>query len=282
MSHKKNNAFHNKAIRHFTHVKKGTIFTLLGVLVLLCALLYGVSYKNQPQAPVGDQTTLAVKITTDPAATNGSQPTGTKQKTSATTAPAKTLPAETKGDWKLLLINNSHPLPENFPVSIKKLPNGQAVDERVYPFLERMLEDARADGLKPVVCSSYRTKEDQSDLYGNKVGKYTADGFGEEEAMARAAGWVATPGTSEHQAGLSVDIVDINNQNLNETQETTPVSLWMKEHCTKYGFILRYPTEKNKITGVNYEPWHYRYVGVKAAAEIMEKGITLEEYLNAA
>lgn len=290
MSEQKGGAFFQKAANHFMHVKKGTILTLLGILGLACAMLYGISYKTQ-KAPVSDQTTLAVTITTtepftsrqDTTAAPEERPQSTAQ-SAGTTAPAqnKAMPAETEGTWKLLLVNNSHPLPENFPVSVKSLPNGQAVDERVYPFLERMLEDARAEGLRPVVCSSYRTREDQSGLYGNKVNKYKNDGFEEEEAMARAAAWVAAPGTSEHQAGLSVDIVDINNQNLNETQESTPVSLWMKENCAKYGFILRYPTERNKITGVSYEPWHYRYVGIAAATEIMEKGITLEEYLEQA
>lgn len=289
MSEEKNSAFSEKAAKHFSNVKKGTVLTLVGVLVLLCALLYGISYKTQGKTPVVEQTTLAVPQTTAEATeteTNTEKTTSEKTtapSTAATTEAVtkpKAMPAETDGDWKLLLVNNSHPLPEKFPVSVKSLPNGQAVDERVYPFLEKMLSDARAEGLKPVVCSSYRSHEDQSGLYDNKVKKYKDDGFDEEEAMARAAAWVATPGTSEHQAGLSVDIVDINNQNLDETQEGTPVSLWLKENCAKYGFIVRYPTDKSQITGVSYEPWHYRYVGIAAATEIMEKGITLEEYLG--
>lgn len=292
MSEKQDYTFSEKAKNHFSRVKKGTVYTLLGILVLLCALLYGISYKTAKK-PVVEQTTLAVpvtdKSTTEQAATTGRQSSTTKETQRESTTQSATvpreklpLPAETQGDWKLLLVNNTHPLPEKFPVSVKELPNGQAVDERVYPFLERMLEDARSEGLQPVVCSSYRTPDTQAALYEKRVERYKEDGFEEEEAMVRASAWVATPGTSEHQAGLSVDIVDIDNQNLDSTQENTPVSLWLKENCSKYGFIVRYPTEKNKITGVSYEPWHYRYVGIAAASEITEKRITLEEYLGQA
>ena len=91
--------------------------------------------------------------------------------------------------------------------------------------------------------------------------------------------WVARPGTSEHQTGLAVDIVDTSYQILDEGQENTPVQQWLMAHCAEYGFILRYPTDKSEITGVGYEPWHYRYVGVEAAREIMANGLCLEEYL---
>ena len=98
------------------------------------------------------------------------------------------------------------------------------------------------------------------------------------EAEEKVAYWVARPGTSEHQAGLAVDIVDTNYQSLDEQQEETPVQLWLMEHCAEYGFILRYPSGKSDLTGVGYEPWHYRYVGEEAAREIMDQGVCLEEY----
>ena len=97
----------------------------------------------------------------------------------------------------------------------------------------------------------------------------------------QAAAWVARPGTSEHQAGLAVDIVDTAYQLLDKAQEDRPVQQWLMAHCAEYGFILRYPTGKSDLTGVNYEPWHYRYVGQEAAREIMDQGLCLEEYLAA-
>ena len=91
--------------------------------------------------------------------------------------------------------------------------------------------------------------------------------------------WVARSGTSEHQTGLAVDIVDMSYQILDKKQESTPVQKWLMVHCAEYGFILCYPTDKSALTGINYEPWHYRYVGAEAAKEIMESGLCLEEYL---
>ena len=87
-------------------------------------------------------------------------------------------------------------------------------------------------------------------------------------------------GTSEHEAGLALDIVASNYQELNEEQEKTPVQKWLMENCHKYGFVLRYPTEKKDITKINYEPWHYRYVGVKNATFMKEKNLCLEEYIE--
>lgn len=182
--------------------------------------------------------------------------------------------------WKLLLVNRDNPLPEDFAVpTLKQLRNGHAVDARAYPALQMMLDDARAAGLEPVVCSSYRSQERQEVLFQQQVQKWIAKGYGKEEAEQQASRWVALPGTSEHQTGLAVDIVDVSYQLLNEKQESTPVQQWLMAHCAEYGFILRYPTDKSDITGIGYEPWHYRFVGVEAAKKIMEQGICLEEYL---
>lgn len=89
-------------------------------------------------------------------------------------------------------------------------------------------------------------------------------------------------GTSEHQLGLAADIVAADYQVLEEEQENTPEQQWLMAHCQEYGFILRYPRDKQGLTGVGYEPWHYRYVGVEAAQEIMSQGLCLEEYLGQA
>lgn len=189
-------------------------------------------------------------------------------------------PSETGADWNLLLVNGDNPLPEDFQVpELTQLKNGHAVDSRIYPALQQMVDDARAAGLSPLICSSYRTQEKQQTLFDQQVQKYLARGCSQEEARQEAARWVALPGTSEHQSGLAVDIVDTANQNLNQQQEDTPVQQWLMTHCADYGFILRYPTDKGEETGIGYEPWHYRYVGTEAAREIMGQGLCLEEYL---
>ncbi|WP_227020498.1 M15 family metallopeptidase [Sinanaerobacter chloroacetimidivorans] len=184
------------------------------------------------------------------------------------------------GQWNLLLINKNHPVPENFNVELVQLKNGQAFDQRAYPDLQNMMEDARASGLSPYICSSYRTMEKQTTLYNKQVEKYQEQGYSLEDAKEQAGKWVAVPGTSEHQIGLAVDIVAESNQVLDKSQENTAEQIWLMENCYKYGFILRYPDHKSDITGIGYEPWHYRYVGKEAAAEITQRGICLEEYLD--
>ena len=88
------------------------------------------------------------------------------------------------------------------------------------------------------------------------------------------------PGTSEHQLGLAVDIVDVNYPYLDDHQATMPAQKWLMEHCWEYGFVLRYPDDKTDVTGIIYEPWHYRYVGKELAAELYELGLTVEEYMQ--
>lgn len=184
-------------------------------------------------------------------------------------------------EWNLLLINKDHSLPDDFTVpELTQLRNGHAIDARIYPSLQEMMDACRADGLDPLICSSFRTQEQQKELFSDKIDSLLAQGYSQNKAESEAALWVARPGTSEHQAGLAVDIVDTSYQQLDREQEYTPVQKWLMEHCAEYGFILRYPTDKSDITGIGYEPWHYRYVGREAAQFMMEKGICLEEYLE--
>lgn len=182
-------------------------------------------------------------------------------------------------DWSLVLVNETHSIPEDFSVETTALSGGHAVDSRIYQALQNMLDAARAEGLSPLICSSYRTMEKQTSLYNAQVDSWLNQGYSLEEAKEQAAQWVAPPGYSEHQTGLALDIVAASYQMLNEAQEDTPEQIWLMEHCAEYGFILRYPSDKSHITGIGYEPWHYRYVG-EAAKVIMEQGICLEEYLD--
>lgn len=196
----------------------------------------------------------------------------------ADTTQTTTAPAEQ--DWQLLLVNPWNKLPEDFTVELKKLPNGLKVDTRVYDDLTAMLSDCRKAGLRPVVCSAYRTAETQTRLYNNKIARLQAAGYSREAAIRQAGRWVAAPGTSEHQTGLAVDLVAASYQVLDKKQEQTKEQKWLMEHCWEYGFILRYPSDKSAITGIGYEPWHYRYVGKEAAKAMRESGLCLEEYLT--
>jgi len=183
-------------------------------------------------------------------------------------------------DWKLILVNKWNKVPRKYSVNRIELNNGHSIDERAYPDLQDMMDAARAEGLSPILCSSYRTSNQQRTLYERQVQKYLDKGYSQEEAEAEAGKWVALPGTSEHQTGLAVDIVALSYQLLDRGQEDTAEQKWLMENSYKYGYILRYPTDKSDITGIYYEPWHYRYVGKEAAKEIYESGLCLEEYLG--
>ena len=183
-------------------------------------------------------------------------------------------------DWQLVLVNPWNKLPEDFRVELKKLSNDLRVDARIYDDLSAMLSDCRKAGLSPLVCSAYRSQETQTRLYRNKISRLRAAGYTAEKAVQEAGRWVAVPGTSEHQTGLAVDLVAASYQILDQKQEQTAEQKWLMEHCWEYGFILRYPTDKSEITGIGYEPWHYRYVGKTAAAAIHDSGLCLEEYLQ--
>ena len=228
----------------------------------------------------GSGTSDRDRTTQDEPGTPIPSPMGSASQPDPTLIPTSDDPVSAGDNWALILVNWEHALPDDFSVpELTQLRNGHAVDSRAYPALQTMMDEARAAGLQPLICSSYRTQDTQERLFGQEVQSWMDRGYIREEAVDRAAMWVAPPGTSEHQTGLAVDIVDISYQILDEKQENTPVQKWLMAHCAEYGFILRYPTDKSALTGIGYEPWHYRYVGIEAAKEIMENELCLEEYL---
>ncbi|MFQ6793727.1 MAG: M15 family metallopeptidase [Thomasclavelia sp.] len=183
-------------------------------------------------------------------------------------------------DELLTLVNYENEVPENWQVNLIAINNNQLVDKRVYDDLMAMLQDSKRAGLELLICSSYRSNEKQMQLYQEKVNEYLNQGYLKDEAENKAAFWVARPGTSEHQLGLAIDIVSKDNQRLDPSQESTVEQQWLMANSYKYGFILRYPTDKSDITKIGYEPWHYRYVGKNHARKIKELDVCLEEYLS--
>lgn len=183
-------------------------------------------------------------------------------------------------DWMLTLVNPWNPLPEDFAIETAEVEGKYQLDARAVEPLRHMLADCRADGLDPIICSAYRTNEYQTKLFDKQVRKQRGKGLPDDAAVAAAAEVVAVPGTSEHQLGLAVDLCARSYQLLDEGQEGTAEFQWLRAHCAEYGFIVRYPDGTTDVTGIIYEPWHFRYVGEQAAREITDAGITLEEYVN--
>ena len=176
--------------------------------------------------------------------------------------------------WNLMLVNSRYRIPDDYSVELIRLSNGEQVDSRIYPDLQEMFDDARGAGYSLFVRAGYRSEEDQENLMEDKIEAYRQEGYSQREAEREAEKWVAKPGTSEHELGLSVDI------NAEGQTDGNRLYQWLAEHSWKYGFILRYPAEKEEITGIDYEPWHFRYVGKQAAKEMYEQDLCLEEYVR--
>ena len=181
--------------------------------------------------------------------------------------------------WNLLLVNDWNPLPAGYDsdVTFSTVSGGKQVDSRIIDAVNRMLNDAAAYDL--AVVSAYRPKEEQDVLYWRKVKQYTDKGYSDLEAQKVGGTIVKRPGFSEHNCGLAMDVGGSGDYTLEQTFANTPAYAWLIEHCADYGFILRFPQGKEDITGVIYEPWHYRYVGEEAARYIMDNDLCLEEYL---
>lgn len=188
-------------------------------------------------------------------------------------------------DWRTILVSAKYPLAEEMEMERETV--GWPVDARIAQPLKDFLAAAKADGYTLQVISGYRTFARSAVLLENEVqAQMKYNGYSREKAEQVAATRVAPPGTSEHNTGLAVDILSGDYYNhhsqIEESFEYDAEAAWMKAHCAEYGFILRYPKDKQDVTGIIFEPWHFRYVGVEIATYIMENGLTLEEYLGVA
>lgn len=235
-----------KHYRKRNHILK---ISLLFLIVLLAAILYRTCQLNAESPGITIKTIL------------------TELSNHTTT--------DSSENWELLLVNRTHKIPAHYSVTLIELSNGKKVGQRIYPSLQQMFDDARAAGLSLFVREGYRTAEDQQQIMDERITKYENQGYSKTEATKLAEEYVAIPGTSEHQLGLSVDI------NADTTKcSSEKVYQWLDENAWKYGFIKRYPSDKTDITGISNEPWHYRYVGKDAAKTMKEENLCLEEYLE--
>lgn len=183
-------------------------------------------------------------------------------------------------DWRLRVPNIENPLVESEVPDLVRI--NQPTDGRKHYFdaraidqLNAMMDDAAAAGLNLYIISSFRTLDYQTNLFERRVKERMAQGYSRAVAENIVAEGTARPGTSDHQLGLAIDF-----NTIEDGFEKTAEYKWLIKHCAEYGFILRFPADKEDITKVMYEPWHYRYVGVDHAKEIMSRGICLEEYVS--
>ena len=183
---------------------------------------------------------------------------------------------------RIILVNAENPLPEDFEVYTGQVSSTVRVDDEAVSSLQQMISDMQDANLSPKLVSGYRSSDEQTELFNAQVAYYQSQGMTAAEADAEAARHVERPKQSEHVTGFAVDIAtqgtDLSN-GLNVSLASTPEIQWLLRHSVEYGFILRYPADKTAITGVAYEPWHFRYVGSAAAKDMTSKGLCLEEYV---
>ena len=182
-------------------------------------------------------------------------------------------------DWRLLLVNRNYMLPQDYSPTLAEAVKGTSVqmDARVAPFYQQMYDAAKADGVTLTPLSGHRRISTQKRNFENKIQYYMNQGYDKTTATQKAAQIILPPGTSEHNAGLCMDIIS-----LDVEFEQTKAFEWLQNHAADYGFILRYPKGKESITEITYEPWHWRYVGVDNAKAMNARGLCLEEFVGAA
>ena len=187
--------------------------------------------------------------------------------------------------WYLKLVNPDVAVSEDFIENVgltaidTRFTDGKAsskyFDSRAVGALNTMCKAALEDGIRLTCISTYRTYDYQNGLFNNRIQRYINQGYSQTDALAAAAKVVAKPGTSEHHMGLAVDF-----NSVEQSFENTQAFKWLQEHAEEYGFIMRYPEDKQSLTKIIYEPWHYRYVGVEHAKAINDLGYCLEEYIE--
>ena len=176
-------------------------------------------------------------------------------------------------EWKLLLVNAANPIPEDYKVQTVEIADGILIDKRIEKKLSKMMDAAKENGVNLKIVSGYRTKEQQEKIYQDEIELFLQEGYEQVVAEKLAKQWVAVPGTSEHETGLAVDI----NPDEQNTDRDNAYS-WLAQNAAQYGFVRRYPKDKELITGIVNEPWHYRYVGKENAIKMVNKNLCLEEY----
>lgn len=246
-------------------------------LVIVVTIIWGgISLIGKAFKPKDEQSSI-------PVSSNPTASTGASESTT-TSEPTGPVPPDTatRADWNLVLINRSNAIDNDLTVKKVKFDN-QYVDERVATAYQAMFDAAKADGITLYLRSGYRSIATQKANYEAEITRNMSNGMTKEDAIIETEKYYALPGQSEHHTGLALDIITPEYHKspniLDKRFADTAAYKWLIENCASFGFILRYPEEKVTITKINFEPWHYRYVGSDNAKYMKEKGICLEEYI---
>ena len=244
-------------------IRKRLIKTGILLFLFLIVLLYCTWKKNRANENIEQSEQVQIENVEN-----------NDETTIAVAAPVE--PNPKKDDWRLILVNKDNEIPEDYEVELANVDNRLQFDKRAIGELNQMMACMRKSGISYIwIQSAYRDEKLQIELYQNSVKKYMKQGMTEEEAELQTQKSINKPNTSEHNLGLAVDFNEVT-----EGFANTKAYQWLLKNAEDYGFILRYPKEKEDITGVIYEPWHWRYVGKENAIEMNEKNVCLEEFVD--
>lgn len=236
--------------------------------------------RNQTESSSENQEEQTAEPQTEPQTEPATEePQAVPETEAAEKKPATVIPITDAEKWNLAIINIKYPLPDSYAPTLSNAVNGSNIqlDSRVSEHYAEMYAAAKLSGCVLTPYSGYHTYALQETTYNRKVNFYVNKGMSAEEANQKASAQVLPAGCSEHNAGLAMDIVSASSDFINAKEYK-----WLCENAHNYGFILRYPEDKTAITGMNFEPWHWRYVGTQTAKEMKEKNQCLEEYLGLA
>ena len=266
-----------KGISKRTLRTKIILLVILAVIMVPLIILYKSVGDTTPKIKLYDRNQTEISSENQEAQTT--EPQAVPETKTAEKKPATIIPITDAEKWNLAIINIKYPLPDSYAPTLSNAINGSNIqlDSRVSERYAEMYAAAKLSGCVLTPYSGYHSYALQETNYNRKVNFYVNQGISAEEANQKASAQVLPAGCSEHNAGLAMDIVSASSDFIN-----TKEYKWLCENAYNYGFILRYPEDKTALTGMNFEPWHWRYVGTQAAKEMKEKNQCLEEYLGLA
>ena len=235
------------------------IFSVL-IILLLLFIIFKIATSNHTSETTAEENIVKNTVSEENNQSNGNQ-TGS---------------FVVNDDWRLTLANYENIIPEDFEIELANIDEERQFDARAIKYLNQMMNDMRNDGITNIwIQSAYRSVKKQKELYNNSINKYLEQGKSQEEAEKLTLEYINKPGASDHNLGLAVDF-----NYVDESFENLKGFKWLQQNAEKYGFILRYPKDKEEITKIKYEPWHWRFVGQEHAQKINEHNMCLEEYVD--
>lgn len=235
------------------------IFSVL-IILLLLFIIFKIATSNHTSETTAEENIVKNTVSEENNQSNGNQ----------------TSSLVVNNDWRLTLANYENIIPEDFEIELANIDEERQFDARAIKYLNQMMNDMRNDGITNIwIQSAYRSVKKQKELYNNSINKYLEQGKSQEEAEKLTLEYINKPGASDHNLGLAVDF-----NYVDESFENLKGFKWLQQNAEKYGFILRYPKDKEEITKIKYEPWHWRFVGQEHAKKINEYNMCLEEYVD--